>query len=275
MRRDPTWPAAAATNNEREAGRAKTEEGPVLHVLLAEDNPVNQQVLSLLLEKAGHRVTLVENGRQALEAVGQESFDLVLMDVQMPEMDGMRCARLIRAREKAVGGHVPIIAVTANALEGERQRCLQAGMDDYLTKPIRSQELFALIDRLCGRGRSGEPGRIAAGDGEGPAWLAALRETGFDDEAVARLVQTFIQTVPGRMEALAQAVAVRDAGEAARSAHKVKGALMVFQVQRAVDAAAVLERLASEGRLDALPAALAELQGLVGPLLESMKAAGG
>src|SRR5262245_59813568 len=103
--------------------------GGAKKVLLVEDNPVNQQVMLMLLSRAGFAVELAANGREALEAFEKRPFDLVLMDVQMPEMDGIRATRLIRAREKVTGGHVPIIAVTANALPGERQRCLTAGMD--------------------------------------------------------------------------------------------------------------------------------------------------
>ena len=239
---------------------------PALHVLLAEDNPVNQQVLSLLLKKAGHRVTVADNGRKALEAVGQEKFDLILMDVQMPEMDGLRCTRLIRAHEKAVGGHVPIVAVTANALQGERQRCLGAGMDEYLTKPVRGRDLYGLIDRLFG----GLAICSAAPAGAGPAWLASLREMGFDDEAALQLTRTFVETVPGRMLGLAQAVAQGDGSAVAQAAHKIRGSLMVFAEQPAIEAADRLERLANEPQLESLPAALADLEAAIAPLLDSM-----
>jgi PAS domain S-box-containing protein len=238
-----------------------------LNILLAEDNPVNQQVLSLLLVKAGHKVRVVDNGRKALEALGREKFDLVLMDVQMPEMDGLRCARLIRAHEKAVGGHVPIIAVTANALEGERQRCLQAGMDDYLTKPVRSQELFRLIQELSGRRHFSTQER----DGSGPPWLEPLREMGFDQEASAGLIRTFVETVPGRLLALNQAVAAGDLAGVAQAAHKIRGSLLVFAAQPAIEIANRLESLARQGRLDLVPAALAELEGVVEQLVRSMQ----
>jgi PAS domain S-box-containing protein len=241
--------------------------GRGLHVLLVEDTPVNQQVLTLLLRKAGHQVTVVDNGRKALEATGRETFDLVLMDVQMPEMDGLRCSRLIRAHEKAVGGHVPIVAVTANALQGERQRCLQAGMDDYLTKPVRSQELFGVIERLFGRHGPAAPALV----GPAPAWLAPLREMGFDDGAVSSLLRTFVEAVPGRLEALATGVGAGDLAAVAREAHKVKGSLTVFAVQPAIDAAARLEHLADEGQHGPLAGALADLEAAVEPLLASMR----
>ena len=116
-------------------------------ILLAEDNPVNQRVGARLLEKGGHTVVIVSSGSEAVEAVLRESFDLVLMDVQMPLMSGYEATRCIRTREQRTGGHIPIVAVTAHAMKGDREICLAAGMDDYLTKPLRPQELNAAIGR--------------------------------------------------------------------------------------------------------------------------------
>ena len=120
-----------------------------LRVLVAEDNPVNQRLIVRLLEKRGHRVVLADNGRQALAALEKESFDLVLMDVQMPEMDGFEATSAIRMREKSIGSHQTIIALTAHAMKGDREECLARGMDGYLTKPIRPQELDEVLAR-CG-----------------------------------------------------------------------------------------------------------------------------
>jgi len=121
-----------------------------LHVLLAEDNAVNQMLAARLLEKHGHRVTVTANGRQALAALEQENFDVVLMDVQMPEMDGFEATAAIRLREQGTGRHLPIIAMTAHAMRGDQERCLAAGMDGYISKPIRAQELIDLLDRFSG-----------------------------------------------------------------------------------------------------------------------------
>ncbi len=114
-------------------------------ILLAEDNVVNQVLASRLLEKHGHSVVVVNNGRSALEALDKEKFDLVLMDVSMPEMDGLETVAAIRAREGATGFHMPIIAMTAHAMKGDRERCLEAGMDAYVSKPIQPRELFEVI----------------------------------------------------------------------------------------------------------------------------------
>jgi signal transduction histidine kinase/DNA-binding response OmpR family regulator len=119
-----------------------------LHVLLAEDNAVNQRLAMRLLEKHGHRVTLTTNGREALAALDQENFDVVLMDVQMPEMDGFEATAAIRVREQSSGRHLPILAMTAHAMRGDQERCLAAGMDGYISKPIRVQELIALLERF-------------------------------------------------------------------------------------------------------------------------------
>jgi len=119
-----------------------------LHLLLAEDNPVNAKLATRLLEKRGHSVTVVTNGRQAVEAVAQDRFDAVLMDVQMPEMDGLEATAAIRAQERESGGHLPIVAMTAHAMKEDKERCLAAGMDGYISKPIKAQRLFEVIEEL-------------------------------------------------------------------------------------------------------------------------------
>jgi signal transduction histidine kinase/DNA-binding response OmpR family regulator len=124
------------------------ENRAALNILLAEDNRVNQTLAIRLLEKRGHRVVLAETGRAVLEAVGKQAFDLVLMDVQMPEMDGLEATMAIRRRERASGKHLPIIAMTANAMVGDRERCLRSGMDGYVVKPLSVQDLFGAIQAL-------------------------------------------------------------------------------------------------------------------------------
>ena len=130
----------------------------VLRILLAEDNSVNQRVGSRLLEKRGHRVMVAGNGREALAALDKEQFDLVFMDLQMPEMDGFAATAEIRKREEETGIHQEVIALTAHAMVGDRERCLAAGMDGYLTKPIRTQELDNLLDKYVGRTMSASAG---------------------------------------------------------------------------------------------------------------------
>jgi CheY-like chemotaxis protein len=134
-------PAAKPANNEW-AARS-------LRVLLAEDNVVNQRLATRLLEKRGHSVLLAENGIAALALLDQQTVDLILMDLQMPKMDGVEATTAIRQRERGLGTHTPIIAMTAYAMASDRDRCLEAGMDAYLSKPVRAEELYRLIDRIA------------------------------------------------------------------------------------------------------------------------------
>jgi len=134
--------AALITHHTLREGKRK------LHVLLAEDNAVNQKLAARVLEKHGHRVTVTSNGREALAAIDRETFDGVLMDVQMPEIDGFEATNAIRVREQGTGRHLSIIAMTAHAMQGDQERCLAAGMDGYISKPIKAQELIDLLERL-------------------------------------------------------------------------------------------------------------------------------
>jgi two-component system, sensor histidine kinase and response regulator len=129
-----------------------------LRILLAEDNLVNQRLAMRLLEKRGHQVTVAGNGQEAVAATEKNTFDLVLMDLQMPEMDGFEATAALREREKETGIHLPVIALTAHALKGDRERCLEAGMDGYLSKPIRAQELDAALEIYMVR-KSGQTAR--------------------------------------------------------------------------------------------------------------------
>ncbi|MGO8786945.1 MAG: response regulator [Terriglobia bacterium] len=138
-------PHVDSTDRQRPTAHAE-EERRKLHVMLVEDNAVNQALASRLLEKQGYQVTVVGDGRKALATLGRDKFDLVLMDVQMPEMDGFEATAAIREREQCSGGRLPIIAMTAHAMKGDRERCLSAGMDGYVSKPIHVQELFAVMD---------------------------------------------------------------------------------------------------------------------------------
>lgn len=135
MTPDPSTPAA-------------TTDTPVLHVLVVEDNHVNQQLMIALLNRRQHRAVIAQNGKEALDILEHQSFDIILMDVQMPVMDGLEATRQIREREKQSGGHVPIIAMTANTSPQDRQMCLQAGMDDHIAKPVEINKLFTALQRI-------------------------------------------------------------------------------------------------------------------------------
>ena len=127
---------------------AMASSSPLLRVLLAEDNPVNQLVAVRLLQRKGCEVTVVSNGRQAVDQLDSGRFDLVLMDVQMPELDGLEATAEWREKEKTRGDHTPIIAMTAHAMQGDRERCLAAGMDGYVSKPFHAEEIFPIIQQV-------------------------------------------------------------------------------------------------------------------------------
>jgi two-component system, sensor histidine kinase and response regulator len=130
------------------AGNAGREVERPIRILLAEDNTINQRLATHILEKWGYSVVLAVTGRQAVEAWKAGSFDFILMDLQMPEMDGLEATKAIREQEKTAGNHTPIVAMTAHVMPKDRESCLAAGMDDYLSKPIRTEELHAMIERL-------------------------------------------------------------------------------------------------------------------------------
>jgi len=127
-----------------------SQRGPY-SILLVEDSAINQKLAVALLQKVGHKVSVAGNGVEALDALASQYFDLVLMDVQMPEMDGLEATRIIRQRERETGAHIPIVALTAHALQGDRERCLAAGMDAHVPKPIRAQQLLEAIESLVRR----------------------------------------------------------------------------------------------------------------------------
>ena len=193
-----------------------------LRVLLAEDNPVNQQVAVAMLVKRGHEVHVSSNGREAVQAVQNRDYDVVLMDIQMPEMDGFEATHAIRALAK--GKDLPIIGLTAHALSGERERCLSHGMTDYLAKPFKAHELFALVEGTAEPRAAAEPPAEALPppvDLEG--FRMTLREAGAE-QALYSIIDTFVRQAPDRLAALAGAVASGTGDEIARAAHVYRGA---------------------------------------------------
>jgi CheY-like chemotaxis protein len=136
--------ASAAPVTDRPVQKEKKQ----LRILLAEDNAINQKIACQVLEKQGHHVRVAADGRQALSALDQAPFDVVLMDIQMPEMDGFETTGAIRARERGTGVHLPIIAMTAHAMQGDRERCIAAGMDSYISKPLDIKELIELLEKF-------------------------------------------------------------------------------------------------------------------------------
>jgi CheY-like chemotaxis protein len=212
-----------------------------LRLLLAEDNAVNQRLAVGLLQKRGHQVAVVGNGREAVRAMEEGRFDAVLMDVQMPEMDGFLAAAAIRAHEATTGTYTPIVAMTAHALKGDRERCLAAGMDAYLAKPLQPQELFGVVESLVPAGLGPAP---AAPEAQPVAFdlAAALERVDGDIELMNELGGLFLSECPQRMADIRQAIVERDARKLEHWAHTLKGSVGNFAAGEAFAAAGRLER---------------------------------
>ncbi len=212
-------------------------------ILLAEDGAINQQVAVRLLEERGHSVVVVSNGRAAVEQVAAQPFDVVLMDVQMPEMDGLEATAAIRRAEEQTGGHVPIIAMTAHAMKGDRDRFLAAGMDGYVAKPVRPHELYAAVE---GGGPNAEVGLPAPV--EVPfEWDSAIENVGGDEAMLRELAEMFFAECPRLMQQIREHIAGADGPELRRAAHTLKGSAHVFGAAAAAEAAHRLEEIGREG----------------------------
>lgn len=249
------------------------------NILLAEDGVVNRRVAVSLLEKRGHQVTAVENGQMAVDAVQAGDFDLVLMDVQMPVLDGFAATAAIRELQAESGRHLPIIAMTAHAMKGDRQRCLEAGMDDYVSKPFRPHELFAAVEKVKPRpGREVDeapPNQTAGKTRETPAVAAnnsppqsfdydqALVNVGGSDQVLKEMIELLATECPKQMADIQAARESGDCEVVMRAAHTLKGSLGIFAADRATAAAKRIEEMGREGKLEDFPDAWRELQQLV------------
>ena len=239
---------------------------PGVTVLVAEDNPVNQKLIHFMLDNLGVTVKTAEDGRIAYDKLANETVDLVLMDCQMPEWDGLTATRAIREREARTGGRrLPVVALTANAMVGYAETCRAAGMDDYLTKPVREEELVAALNRqLPGRAVSEvatskaaleEPPKASGFD------IAKLRRVCRGDEAQVReMLGLFVSSTEGLLEELARALERKDATLAARQAHQIKGASSYLGAAEVTSLAAEAETRAKAGELDACRVALEDLE---------------
>ncbi len=253
-----------------------------LNLLLAEDNAVNQTLAVRLLQKLGHSVTVANNGLEAVQHWQAGGFDAILMDVDMPVMNGFEATERIRAAEQAsdapVPAHIPIVAMTAHAMQGAREACLSHGMDAYLAKPIDTEALWRELDQLAPSGTA-SVSPSAPPEGQPPVALtkvadfAAARETMDDDRALFDEIAHLLQSnAPEHLQHIRAGLAQGDSVAVRHSAHAIKGMVGIFAAERSVLAAAQLEQLAALGDLTAAAAPIAALEAAIAELLAALRA---
>ncbi len=228
-------------------------DAPGLRILLVEDNPVNRKLAVRMLVPRGHRVTLAEDGVQAVQAVENGEFDLILMDLSMPQMDGLQATAVIRGMEKGSGRHIRIVAITAHALVGDRERCLEAGMDGYLTKPLRLAELFSMVEGSTATSLP-NPEDVRSGPDRslhGISRSDLLTRFEGSSEALKDIAEVFLENSGDFVDKIRAALSQSDAEELRHCAHSLKGAITIFAVPSAYEAAFELEKLAGAGDLEA------------------------
>jgi CheY-like chemotaxis protein len=258
-----------------------------LHILLAEDNRTNQTVATRMLRKMGHTVAVAGNGKEALSQLTTHRFDLILMDIQMPEMDGLSATRTIRESEKATRRHLPIIAMTAHAMKGDRERCIEAGMDGYVSKPISSQEVEVAIAGVLGL--RGEPAPVTGPEAQplesdqehatAPAapsrivWNMGetLERLGGDEKLFNEVIEIFLNDVPKHMASLRRAIAAGDAEAVEGAAHTLKGELGYLAISEVSQKARELEEFGRNSDLRFAADLYATLASELSELLTSMR----
>jgi CheY-like chemotaxis protein len=246
-----------------------------LRILVAEDNPVNQLLVTRLLERRHHQLVLVGTGREALGALEKHrdtGFDLILMDVQMPEMDGLEATRLIREVEKKQGGHIPIIAMTAHAMKGDRERCVENGMDGYISKPLQAQELYSTLDKVAGQTRKAEGEQVfVKEDAEVLDKTTALANLGGDESMLAEVAQIFLVECSRLMSAVREAIERKNSLALERAAHSMKGSVGALAARKAFETARRLEELGHEGKLADAEGVFARLEAEIDRLKPEME----
>jgi PAS domain S-box-containing protein len=237
-----TLPSSLVTRHSLRENRQR------VRILLVEDNAVNQLVVLRLLEKQGHAVTIAGDGKKALAALQKDSYDLVLMDIQMPEMNGWEATKAIREGEKVTGGHIYIAAMTAHAMKGDAERCIAAGMDDYLAKPIHTPELLALVDKI--EGRKGRATGEVASTRASIDLAEVLERLEGDRKLFDEMAQLFREDCPRITEDIRHAIDIQDARALERHAHNLKGSSANLGAASVAQAAGALEECARSGNLE-------------------------
>ena len=247
-----------------------------LKILLVEDSLYNQKLAVGVLQKRGHHVSVAENGKEAIAAVAREQFDLVLMDIQMPVMDGLEATQVIRNRERQSGRHVPIIAMTAQAMSGDRERCLEVGMDGYLSKPVRAAKLCEAIESIAPQQAADSGNDDEMMDDEEANtpfdWSIALGATGGDRELLREVVGEFLIEYPRLIEQAQTAIRAGDTTTACRAAHTIKGVLRTLGANSAGKRAEEFESLLRSGAFESADESLVVLTAEVDALMPEILA---
>jgi CheY-like chemotaxis protein/HPt (histidine-containing phosphotransfer) domain-containing protein len=248
---------------------------PVLKILLAEDSVVNQKLALGLLNRWGHSVTVANNGQEAIDLSARTAFDVILMDVQMPEVDGHEATRQIRRREAGTDQHTPIIAMTAHAMKGDRELCLESGMDEYVSKPVRPWQLMQTLGRFFAEGaatigsaqegsgtddRTGGESSLATADPYQVDWPAAIKVVHGDRQLLREVSSALVEEARIVMSDLKYALKHEDAPTAQRMAHTIKASFRTFGVSDAHDLAFECEQAGKAGDLDLIRNRLSDLE---------------
>jgi PAS domain S-box-containing protein len=259
----------------RPGGVAEPSQGTAaraLHVLVADDNQSNRMLATRILEKRGHTVLAAGDGCTAKEILDREQVDVALLDVQMPKLDGLSITRNIRRREQHTDAHLPIVAVTAHAMQGDRERCLAAGVDAYLAKPLDARQLYTLVESFGASQRASTNESAAAGRRPlRSTFRAALKRLEGDEELLREQMEFFLSELPGLIEEAKVAVACADNHRLEVAAHRIKGLASGFDAASAVEAAGSLERLSRGADLRQAPVLLEQVVDHLGKLCEVLR----
>jgi CheY-like chemotaxis protein len=242
-----------------------------LQILLVEDNTINQILVQRLVRKRGHHIVVANNGREALAALESQHFDLILMDVQMPEMSGLEVTAAIRKKENNTGEHIPIIAATASATKEDRERCLEAGMDAYISKPIERALLFETIDRLTAYSKEAKRNDVGSRSRD-PVFDAGavLESLDGDSDLLREIAVIFLAQSPKHLEKIREAISKKDPNHLERAAHALKGAAANLLAQGVIEAASKLEEIGRAGYVAGSRQALASLEAELGKLRSAL-----
>jgi signal transduction histidine kinase/DNA-binding response OmpR family regulator len=249
--------------------RHSDSEARSLRILVAEDTPVNQVLILRTLEKMGHTVTIANNGREAVDLWKTQSFHLIFMDVQMPEIDGFTATRTIRTQEKETGSHIPIVAMTAHAMKGDRERCLESGMDDYLAKPVSSREIADAIKKIFPLAPAAAASRRSA------PWTAAraLGQVEGDEKLLHEIIAIFVDEAPKLLAKLREGIVSRNLELVERTAHNLKGQLGYLGATAASQKSRELEDTGHRGDLPRAQRIVDELEKEITELMDAMRQA--